>query len=236
MRRTLTPHPALALTAALLWATLPALATDDAEPAKLLGPCSPAQLDHEPFAEWYRPGYDDYAPNPTVLDALARTDLAGVEATIFGPRQVLDYLARYTHRVALTNDRLLGFDQGLVRLRWRDYVHGGKQKVLRLAPLELLRRFILHVLPRGFQRIRHYGLLGNRHKAVKLAACRRYFGSPDTTPRSTDSQDRTTPASLARIDIDPDRCHACGSCRMRREPLRPVRIIPRARAPTAVAS
>lgn len=153
-----------------------------------------------------------------------------------GPRQVLDYLARYTHRVALTNDRLLGFDQGLVRLRWRDYVHGGKQKVLRLAPLELLRRFILHVLPRGFQRIRHYGLLGNRHKAVKLAACRRYFGSPDTTPRSTDSQDRTTPASLARIDIDPDRCHACGSCRMRREPLRPVRIIPRARAPTAVAS
>lgn len=72
-----------------------------------------------------------------------------------GPPQVLDYLARYTHRVALTNDRLLGLEDGVVRLRWRDYAHGGKKKTLRLAAEDLLLRFMLHVLPRSFCRVRH---------------------------------------------------------------------------------
>jgi hypothetical protein len=154
-----------------------------------------------------------------------------------GPRHVLDYLARYTHRVALTNDRLLGLDQGLVRLRWRDYAHGGKKKVLHLAATDLLGRFLLHVLPRGFQRVRHYGLLGNRHKAIKLTACRRYFGITVANRSVTEPQDSTTTSAiLARIGRDPNRCHACGSRRIRREPLPPTTIVPRARAPTAVAS
>jgi hypothetical protein len=157
-----------------------------------------------------------------------------------GPHRVLDYLARYTHRVALTNDRLLGVDRGLVRLRWRDYAHGGKKKVLQLQATDLLGRFVLHVLPRGFQRVRHYGLLGNRHKAAKLAACRRYFGIAATASSIAKPQDAltsTTPADiLGRLGIDPDRCHACGSRRLRRELLAPIEILPRARAPTAVAA
>jgi hypothetical protein len=133
-----------------------------------------------------------------------------------GPRQVLDYLARYTHRVALTNDRLLGLRDGVVHLRWRDYAHGGKKKLLRLQATDLLSRFLLHVLPRGFRRVRHYGLLGNRHKSAKLAACRRYFGAP--APRA----ERATPLELTRsllqrLGIEPDRCPACGSRRILRE-------------------
>ncbi|MGH2627250.1 MAG: IS91 family transposase [Anaerolineales bacterium] len=147
-----------------------------------------------------------------------------------GPRQVLEYLARYTHRVALTNDRLLGLRDGLVAMRWRDYAHGGKKKILRLHAAELLGRFVLHVLPRGFHRVRHYGLLGSRHKTVKLTACRRYFGT------SSPCADRTpvdlTRGLLRRLGIEPDRCPACGSPRILREPLPPSPPLPRARAPT----
>lgn len=154
-----------------------------------------------------------------------------------GPRKVLEYLARYTHRVALTNNRLLNLRNGIVRLRWRDYAHGGRKKTLRLSATALLGRFVLHVLPRGFCRVRHYGLLGNRHKAIKLAACRRYFGVPDPTSRSEEHADRgPTTILLNRLGIDPDRCRSCGSRRIRRAPLVPMTTRPRARAPTRAAS
>ena len=149
-----------------------------------------------------------------------------------GPRWVLEYLARYTHRVALTNNRLLGICNGIVHLRWRDYAHGGKKKVLRLSATDLLGRFVLHILPRGFQRVRHYGLLGNRHKTTKLAACRRYFGTEVPTECPPEQGVDPTAALLRRLGIEPDRCPACGGRRMRREPLPPVPIRPRARAPT----
>lgn len=154
-----------------------------------------------------------------------------------GPRKVLEYLARYTHRVALTNNRLLGLHDGIVRMRWRDYAHGGKKKVLRLAASDLLGRFLLHVLPRGFCRVRHYGLLCNRHKATKLTACRSYFGTPAPTSKPDEAIGRDpTVALLHRFGIDADRCAACGSQRIRRDPLPPLSIRPRARAPTRVAS
>ncbi len=154
-----------------------------------------------------------------------------------GPRKVLEYLARYTHRVALTNNRLLGLRDGIVGLRWRDYARGGKKKTLRLAATDLLGRFVLHVLPRGFCRVRHYGLLSNRHKAVKLAACRSYFGVPTA---SSQAHERTDPdltkVLLNRLGIEPDRCHVCGSRRIRRALVAPMSIRPRARAPTRAAS
>ena len=153
-----------------------------------------------------------------------------------GPRKVLEYLARYTHRVALTNDRLLGLRAGIVRLRWRDYARGGKKKTLRLSATDLLGRFLLHVLPRGFCRVRHYGLLGNRHKATKLAACRRYFGAPAPKSQTDKPSDLdATTVLLRRLGIDPNRCRACGSRRIQRDPLAPVSIRPRARAPTRAA-
>jgi hypothetical protein len=89
-----------------------------------------------------------------------------------GPMQVLRYLGRYTHRVAISNHRLLAFDGEHVTFRWKDYVHGGKQRKMRLTGTEFLRRFFLHVLPKGFVRIRHFGFLANRSRARQLALCR----------------------------------------------------------------
>jgi Putative transposase/Transposase zinc-binding domain len=93
-----------------------------------------------------------------------------------GPAQVLEYLGRYTHRVAISNNRLLSLDAGQVRFRWKDYRHHDRQKTMTLDAAEFLRRFLLHVLPPGFHRIRHYGFLGNRHRAEKLALCRQLLG------------------------------------------------------------
>jgi hypothetical protein len=93
-----------------------------------------------------------------------------------GPAQVLEYLGRYTHRVAISNNRLLSLDAGQVRFRWKDYRHHERQKTMTLDAAEFIRRFLLHVLPTGFHRIRHYGFLGNRHRAAKLALCRHLLG------------------------------------------------------------
>ena len=95
-----------------------------------------------------------------------------------GPQQVLEYLGRYTHRVAISNNRLINFAEGQVRFRWKDYRHESRPKVMQLAVDEFIRRFLLHVLPSGFQRIRHYGFLANRYRAVKLAQCRQLLAEP----------------------------------------------------------
>ena len=89
-----------------------------------------------------------------------------------GPAAVLAYLGRYTHRVAISNSRLIDMTDDRVRFRWRDYRHHNKSKVMTLAADEFIRRFLLHTLPDGFHRIRHYGFLGNRHRAEKIALCR----------------------------------------------------------------
>jgi hypothetical protein len=99
-----------------------------------------------------------------------------------GPMQVLRYLGRYTHRVAISNHRLLAFDQERVAFRWKNYAHGGKQGRMTLGATEFLRRFFLHVLPRGFVRIRHFGFLANRFRASRLALSRQLLSSNSTPP------------------------------------------------------
>jgi len=106
-----------------------------------------------------------------------------------GPMQVLRYLGRYTHRVAISNHRLLAFDQERVTFRWKDYTRGGKQGEMSLSATEFLRRFFLHVLPRGFVRIRHFGFLANRLRASRLALGRQllaYSGSTEHEVRAHD--------------------------------------------------
>jgi Putative transposase/Transposase zinc-binding domain len=88
-----------------------------------------------------------------------------------GPQHVIRYLAHYTHRVAISNGRLLRFENGQVTFRWRDSAHGNKQKVMTLPALEFMRRFLLHVLPRGFVKIRHFGYLANRERKRALRLC-----------------------------------------------------------------
>ena len=106
-----------------------------------------------------------------------------------GPEQVLDYVGRYTHRVAISNNRLLDIDHGNITFRYKDYRHDGQHKTMTLEAEEFIRRFLLHVLPDGFQRIRYYGFLGNRYREEKLARCRQLLGMPACPPTSEESQD-----------------------------------------------
>jgi len=93
-----------------------------------------------------------------------------------GPEQVLDYVGRYTHRVAISNNRLLDIEGGRVSFRYKDYRNSNQQRTMTLSAEEFIRRFLLHVLPRGFHRIRYYGFLGNRFRQEKLARCRQLLG------------------------------------------------------------
>jgi hypothetical protein len=97
-----------------------------------------------------------------------------------GPEQVLAYLGRYTHRVAIANSRLLSLADGKVRFTWKDYRQGGITKVMTLDADEFIRRFLLHALPDGFHRIRHYGFLANGDRADNVALCQRLLDGRDT--------------------------------------------------------
>ena len=124
------------------------------------------------------------------------------------PDQVLAYLGRYTHRVAIANSRLVAMDGTQVRFRWRDYRQHNKAKVMALDAHEFIRRFLLHILPGGFHRIRHYGFLANSHRAAKLAMIRRLLDQdpPEKVRRSSDYRQRLR--DLTGIDLS--RCPCCG--------------------------
>ncbi len=146
-----------------------------------------------------------------------------------GPQQVLDYLGRYTHRVAISNNRLLRCDADQVSFRYKDYAHGNRRKVLTLQTGEFIRRFLLHVLPRGFMRIRHYGLLANRTKRLKLSQARQALDEAPPVPSS--SPPESVEAFWLRVanrDI-----HQCPHCRTGR--MVPIAFLAaqRARAPPA---
>jgi ribosomal protein L37AE/L43A len=115
----------------------------------------------------------------TLVRMLLKNDWAVYAKPAFGePARVLRYLGRYTHRVAISNQRLLSFDGRCVRFRWKDYAHGNKQRIMTLTAVELLRRFCQHVLPRGFVRIRHFGYLPSAHRTALLALARQQLDCP----------------------------------------------------------
>lgn len=129
-----------------------------------------------------------------------------------GPRQVLAYLGRYTHRVAIGNHRLVSFSDTAVRFRWRDYAHDNATKVMTLTPEEFIHRFLLHVLPSGFMRIRHYGWLANRSKPDRLPRLRQLLDQPEPIKAEPES----VAAFLLRVCyIDITRCPYCGEQRLR---------------------
>jgi hypothetical protein len=97
----------------------------------------------------------------------------------FGNAQrVIDYLGRYTHRIAISNNRLVSMEDGFVTFRWRDYSDDNKQKTMRIRAEEFIRRFLTHVLPSGFRKIRHFGLFASRDKTERLTLCKRLTGTP----------------------------------------------------------
>jgi hypothetical protein len=99
-----------------------------------------------------------------------------------GPEQVLRYLGRYTHRVAISNHRLLSFDGNNVTFRWRDYAHGNTQKTMIVSADEFIRRFLLHVLPKGFVRIRHFGFMANSQRAASMELCHQLLAMAPVAP------------------------------------------------------
>jgi hypothetical protein len=142
-----------------------------------------------------------------------------------GPEAVLAYLSRYTHRVAISNSRLVSADADTVAFRWNDYriKSGDRQKLMRLATDEFIRRFLLHGLPDGFHRIRHYGLLAGANRKAKLATARELLGV--ASPAKADATDTGEAPPLTLKEPCPD----CGG------PMRIIETFRRGERPTTRA-
>jgi len=131
-----------------------------------------------------------------------------------GPEAVLKYLARYTHRVAISNRRLLGLDNGQVTFSWKDYAHGNRQSMMALDAVEFIRRFLLHVLPSGFVKIRYYGFMANRCRRENLARCRELLGGPAAVT-DEEQPEQTVPTAEPGDESPKVRCPVCQKGYMR---------------------
>lgn len=143
-----------------------------------------------------------------LLIALGRHDwVVYAKQPLGGPAQVLEYLSRYTHRVAISNERIVGMANGEVAFRVRDNAHAGSKRIEKLSADAFIGRFLLHALPSGFKRIRHYGMLAPCHKREKLAACRTALEMPPPDKAVIE----TAAAFMQRVaGIDMGRCRCCG--------------------------
>jgi hypothetical protein len=146
-----------------------------------------------------------------------------------GPQQVVDYVGRYTHRVAISNHRIVDIEGGEVKFRWRDYRDNNREKTMPLSADEFIRRFLLHVLPSGFHRIRYYGFLANPHRKDKLELCRQLLGmapsepsAPATPEDYRDRYERLTGRSLRECPV----CH--------RGRMVAVQVLPEVRSSPAI--
>ena len=149
----------------------------------------------------------DIEVSPAIARKLFKTDwIVYAKQPFFGPKQVIEYLGRYTHKIAISNHRLLNIDHGKVSFSYKDYRHGDKIKKMPLNATEFLRRFCLHILPHGYMRIRHYGILSSRNKSTELNIARKYFSmEPWIKTQQTDWKEVAT----KRMGFIPDQCPVC---------------------------
>jgi hypothetical protein len=153
-------------------------------------------------------GAEDDRAFERLLDASVKHDwVVHAKPPFGGPAQVLKYLARYTHRIAISNRRLVSVDDRTVSFNWKDYAHHNRPRTMTLDGHEFLRRFLLHAVPRGFMRIRHFGLWANRVRAKNLATCRGLL---------TVEHEASAPAAVAFIAVGepPPCCPVCGRGRL----------------------
>ena len=123
-------------------------------------------------------------------------------------KHVIDYLGRYTHRVAISNNRIIKDENGMITFKWRDYKDKGKQKEMTITGVEFMRRFLMHILPTGFMKIRHYGFLGNRNKNTKLRLCQKLTGGK---LKQLEKYKKTTAELILKITgKDITKCSCCG--------------------------
>lgn len=150
------------------------------------------------------------------------------KAPFAGPESVIEYLGRYTHKTAISNHRLQGVEEGKITFRYKDYRNGSKQKSMQLAAMEFLRRFCLHILPPGFRRMRHYGILSNFHKAKALAAARASLGvDPATLPPKKPRAERVRDLLVNLLGRPLTDCPDCGA----KDSLIRILLPPNCRAP-----
>jgi len=140
------------------------------------------------------------------------------KAPFAGPKQVLDYVGRYTHRVAISNNRLLSLEDGQVTFRWKDYRDNNAQKTMTLSADEFIRRFLMHVLPSGFQRIRYFGFMGNRYRHENIEKCRRLLDMPQPNPEVPASAPSGPPDQSSAQDYR-DRVQALTGISLRQCPV-----------------
>ena len=140
-----------------------------------------------------------------------------------GPAQVLAYLARYTHRAAIANSRLVAITDDEVAFSFKDYRRNGRRKMMRLRPHEFIRRFLLHVLPDGFHRIRHYGFLAKGNRSQKLELCRRLTAAQASREHANDTADTSKAAPITGQSCKDSICPACGGV------MRPIAQVPSVR-------
>jgi len=158
-------------------------------------------------------GVADASGFESLMDQAVRTDWVVYAKPPFGgPDQVLKYLSRYTHRIAISNHRLVSMNDQTVTFRWKDYAHGSQPRTMTLDATEFLRRFLLHVVPRGFMRIRHFGLLANRARTTNIEQCRKLLGNGC---RDTEDTEVTSTAPVCSHASEGDeRCPVCRHGRM----------------------
>lgn len=149
-----------------------------------------------------------------------------------GPDSVLDYLGRYTHRIAISNNRLLNMEDGKVTFTWKNYKKKGKRQIMTLEADEFIRRFLIHVPPSGFVRIRYYGFLANRHRKDKLKLCRTNLGEPEVIEKNETEAKDWGDHLQSLTGKDPFACPNCGKGRLNlKEDLKPIPFPMRPRAP-----
>ena len=179
-------------------------------------------------------------PLESVLPVLARASLKKwvvySKPPVAGAEQVVDYLGRYTHRIAISNERLVGLQDGQVTFRWKDRAHGNEKKLMTLEVGEFLRRFLRHVLPKGLVRIRHYGFLANSVRRKRIAHCRRLLGNVAAAEAPAQPSETWQELLLRLTGRDVSRCPKCGEGTLREiEQLPPQRwnvpLVARARSP-----
>jgi hypothetical protein len=170
-----------------------------------------------------------------LLRACRRTEwVVYAKPPFAGPERVLDYLARYTHRIAIANHRLVRMEDGNVTFTYRDYNHGGRRRTMTLHAVEFIRRFLLHVLPNGFMRIRYYGFLANRHRAEKLRLCRTLLGVSEAGNQEACEKQDWTRLLQALTGEDPLVCPRCRCGRLVRVEVLPRWPPPHPRAPPGI--
>lgn len=167
-------------------------------------------------------------PQPIAKVVMSKSWVVYAKRPFFGPPQVIEYLGRYTHKIAISNHRLVDIHNNQITFTYKDYRASGVKKQMSLAASEFIRRFSMHILPHGFTRMRHYGILASKNKAVQLNKAKEYFGLARWKKQAIKWED----LAMQKLNIIPNQCPKCKQLTLSiREVIQPLRGPPSAIKP-----